>query len=189
MAGALDLDLADPAVARLIGGDRRAEVIMPGSTKKAAMVQIAGDEDHGVSTTTYLDRGKQEVGVLFRPKNSVTMLAGVLTVDVYAIPDEPLKLHLICPRCRRLLTVNGDRKPIDWNPTSPSPHPAALREALPPESKYLSDNLGVVSVGQFQCTWELEDKQQDSGKDDRVIASGSLCRFKGVIERNVLREV
>lgn len=161
---------------------------MPGSSRKATMTQIAGDEDHGISHTTYLNRGKQEVGIIFRPKRSVTMIAGVLTVDIYAIPDEPVKVHLICPKCQHTLTIDAHRKAIEWSPTEVSPIQAALREVLPEESRYIAGNLGILSVAEFQCTWELADDKQDKG-DANIIARGSLCRFRGVIERNVLREV
>ena len=187
---AANIDLQDPAVQKLLGGGgARSEVVMPGSSKKATMQQIAGDEDHGISNTMYLNRGKHEVGVLFRPKNSVTMIAAVLTVDVYAIPGEPVKLHLVCPKCQHLCTVSADRKAIDWEPVSSSPIASAIREVLPEDSRYVADNLGILSVEEFRCTWELADQAQDTNKDAGVIVQGSLCRFGGVIDRNVLREV
>ena len=168
------VNLADPSVQQLLGEQSR--VATPGGQAKS-MVHVAGDEDRGLMSTTRLDIGKHEVGVIFRPKGSATMIAGVLTVDVYAIPGEPVKLHLICPKCHHTLTVNANRKPIDWNPAAPCPFPRTLRDVLPPESHYLALHPGVVSVEEFQCTWELEDRQQDSGKDVGVIAGGSLCKF------------
>jgi hypothetical protein len=184
------INLEDPAVRRLLEGNGAQQtVVMPGSTRKAAMTQIAGDEDRGFTSTQYLNRGKQEVACLVRPKNSVTMVAGVSTVDVYAIPGEPVKLHIICPRCLHQLTIDGGKKPIDWRPADTNPHAAEVRAHLPPEDQWVAGNLGIISVGQFQCTWELEDQMQDKGKDVHVIAKGSLCRFTGVIERNVLKEV
>ena len=181
------VDLADPSVQRLLG-QQAPSVVTPGGQAKS-MVNVAGDEDRGIMGTTHLDLAKHEIGVIFRPKGSATMIAGVLTVDVYAIPGEPVKLHLICPRCHHTLTVNADRKAIDWQPTTPSPFPKTLREVLPPESQYLAAHPGVLSVDEFQCTWELEDKMQDAGRQDLgVITGGSLCRYRGVIDRNVLRE-
>jgi hypothetical protein len=185
---ATNLDLQDPSVQQLILGPREERVVMSGSQTTKVMSQVAGDEEHGFASTQYLDRGKHEVGVLFRPKNSVTMVAAVLTVDVYAIPGEPIKVHLYCPKCRHLLTVNADRKALDWQPRELNPVGAAIRAVLPPESQYLSGNLGILSVSEFRCTWELED-ERDTNRDASVITGGSLCRFKGVIERNMLREV
>lgn len=183
------IDMNDPSVQRLLGEQPQSPgVITPGGQHKS-MVRVAGDEDHGMMSTTHLDIGKHEVGVIFRPKGSVTMIAGVLTVDVYAIPGEPVKLHMICPKCHHTLTVNADKKPIDWNPAAPSPFPRTLREVLPPESQYLALHPGVISVEEFQCTWELEDVQQDKGKDVNLMVSGSLCRFRAAIDKNVMREV
>lgn len=184
----VDVNLTDPAVQRLMGTGSQS-VVMPGSSQRQVMSHVAGDEDHGFASTQYLDRGKQEVGVIVRPRNSITMIAAVATVDVYAIPNEPVKLHLICPKCKHTLTVDGNRKAIDWRPTEPSPHARALREVLPAEARYLADNLGVMSVEEFQCTWELEDQKQDNQKEVGIISGRQLCKFRGVIERNILREI
>lgn len=184
------VNLEDPNVRRLLeGGGSETSVVMPGSTRRAAMTQIAGDEDHGFTTTQYLNRGKQEVALLVRPKNSVTMVTGVSTIDVYAIPDEPIKVHMICPRCNKQLQVDQSKKAIDWNPAAANPHAVELKANLPPDDQWIAGNLGLISISEFQCTWELADQMQDAGKDANVIAKGSLCRYRGVVERNVLREV
>lgn len=184
----VDVNLNDPAVQRLMGTGSQS-VVMPGSSQAKVMTQVAGDEDQGFTSTKYLNRGKQEVGVIVRPRNSITMIAGVATIDVYALPGEPVKLHLICPKCKHTLTVDGNKKAIDWRPTEPGPHARALREVLPAEHRYLADNLGVLSVHQFQCTWETEDDKQDNQKEVGIISGRHLCKFKGVIERNILREI
>lgn len=184
------LNLEDPAVRRLLeGSGARTDVVLPGSDRKMALTQIAGDENHGISSTTYLDRAKHEVALLIRPKNSTTMVEGVLCADVYALPGEPIKVHLICPRCHHTLTIDQGKKAIDWRPADGHPHAAEVRAALEPDAQWIAANLGVISIATFQCTWELADEMQDKGKDDRVIAGGSLCRYRCVIERNVLREV
>lgn len=184
------INLDDPAVRKLLeGGGARTDVVLPGSQRKMAMTQIAGDEHHGIESTQYLNRGKQEVALLVRPKNSVTMVSGVSTVDVYAIPGEPLKVHMICPRCNKQLQIDQSKKAIDWDPAASSPVAAEVRASLSPQDNWIADNLGLISISEFKCTWELEDQMQDGGKDANVIAKGSLCRYRGVVERNVLREV
>lgn len=184
------IDLQDPAVQRLLAGDgAQTSVVMPGSQRKMAMTQIAGDEHHGISSTQYLDRGKQEVALIIRPKNSATMVDGIATVDVYAIPGEPLKVHMICPRCKHQLQLDQARKAMEWNPTAPNPHAAEIRGCLEAGERWIAANLGVLSVSEFQCTWELANEMQDGGKDEHVIVGGSLCRYRAVIERNVLKEV
>lgn len=187
---ASSINLEDPNVRRILeGGGARSDVVLPGSTRKVALTQVAGDEDHGITSTQYLNRNKQEVAVLIRPKNSITMAAGVSAVDVYAIPGEPVKVHMICPRCRKQLQVDATRKAIDWSPAAPNPNAVELRSILEPDARYVADNLGVLSISEFQCTWELENEMQDKGKDDHIIAKGSLCRFRAAIEKNVLKEV
>lgn len=185
------INLEDPAVRRLLeGGGAQQTVVMPGSQRRAAMTQIAGDEDLGLSSTTYLDRGKQEIALLVRPRNSTTMVDGIATVDIYAIPGEPVKVHMICPRCKHQLQLDQARKQMDWQPAAPNPHAAEIRTCLEAADRWIAGNLGVLTVEEFQCTWELGDDMQDKGKDTRVIAaSGALCRFRGVIDRNVLKEV
>jgi hypothetical protein len=183
-----DIDLRDPAIARLMGKDTG--IVTPGelASGKRELVQIAGDPDHGITSTTRLDLGKREIGVLIRPKGSDTMIDGVLTLDVYAIPGEPVKAVIVCPRCHHRCEIDADKKAIDWNPTAPCPFPKTLIAELPPQHHYLAAQLGVISIETFRCKWELEDQMQDAGKDIHVMVSGSLCRFTCTIERNVLRE-
>lgn len=184
------LNLDDPAVRRILeGGGSKQDVILPGSSRRATLSQIKGDENHGIESTQYLNRGKQEVALLVRPKNSVTMVSGVVVADVYAIDGEPLKVHLFCPKCRRQLQIDQAKKAIDWRPTDASPVAGELKTVLDPDAHWLCDNLGILSVNTFLCTWELEDQMQDKGKDANVIVGGSLCKFRGVIDRNVLKEI
>ncbi len=174
-----DIDLRDPAVARLLGKDTG--IVTPGQAAagKRELVQITGDMDHGLMSTTRLDLGKQEVIVAGRDH--------ILTVDVYAVPEEPLKIHLICPRCHHRLTIDGDKKAIEFDHRAENPLGRSILAELPPELRSIATH-GKLSVSTFQCTWELEDQMQDAGKDDRVIARGSLCRFRAAIDKNVLKE-
>lgn len=167
---------------------------MPGSSRKAAMQHLAGDVpspwgggELGVQNTQYLNRGKQEVGVIFRGRSD-SFNRAILTVDVYAIPGEPLKVHLICPKCSHQLTIDGHKKPIEWAPNSPSPIASELRSDLGPDMQYLAANLGVLTIEPFTCTWELEDKMRGN-QDVGVISGMARCNFRGAITKNILREV
>src|SRR4029078_11074446 len=104
MEAPLSIPLADPKIQRLLALD-----------SGKALGPLAGDvpdptgltSRHGHMWTTRLSAGKEEVIVLFGDQ--------VMTVDVYAIPGEPIKVHLYCPRCHKLLTVAQDRKAIDYD--------------------------------------------------------------------------
>jgi hypothetical protein len=174
-----DINLRDPAVARLMGNE--SGIVSPASVAsgKREMVQIAGDMDHGLMSTTRLDLGKHEVIVAEKDH--------LLTVDVYAIVGEPLKIHLICPRCKHQLTISGERKAIEYDPMALSPlWGLSIMNDLPRE--YARHHAhGKLSVEMFQCTWELEDEARDKG-DVHIIAGGSLCRYRAAIDRNVLKE-
>lgn len=173
------IDLSDPAIRRLMGKPD-SEIVRPGEVASGKeIVQIAGDFDQGITSTTHLDAGKIEVLVAGKEH--------VLTVDVYAIPGEPTKLHLVCPRCHHMISIDETRKAIEWNPRAPSPLPPSYLRNLPREL-VARGAVGILSVETFQCTWELADQMQDKGKDQNLILGGSLCRFRAAIDRNVLKE-
>lgn len=182
-----DIDLRDPAVSRLMGRES-GDIVAPGQAARPRMTQVAGDMDRGLMSTTRLDIGKREVAVIVRPKASETMISGVNVVDVYAFAGPEFRIELVCPRCHHQLTVTAERKAIDWNPVAPCPFPQTVRAELEPEHHYLAAMPGVISVEEFGCTWELEDQMQDKNKDVRIISSSSRCRYRGVIDKNVLKE-
>ncbi len=182
-----NIDLTDPAVARLMGRDTG--VVTPGAPVPKKMTTIAGDMDRGLTSTTRLDLGKREVAVIVRPKGSETMVTGVVVVDVYAFEGKEFRVELVCPRCHHQLTITAERKAIDWNPVAPCPFPSTIRAELEPEHHYLAAMPGVISIAKFGCTWELEDQMQDKGKDAHLILNTSRCRYRAVIDKNVLREV
>lgn len=83
----------------------------------------------------------------------------ILTVDVYALPGQPVKVHLLCPKCRKALNIDQTMKAMEWQP------PRA--EDLPPPG--FTQPGGFLAVEAFQCTWELTDQKEFGGE---------LCRWK-----------
>lgn len=91
----------------------------------------------------------------------------LITADVYELAGEPMKIHLICPRCRHALWIRADRKHIDYDVTADV------------------DNGGRLSVEPFMCTWEL-----DAEPGARRMEFGlSLCKWRVAIDNNVARDV
>ena len=156
---ALEIDMQDPGTRALLGdvGERRAASGKP----ERELVHIAGDMDTGITTSYQIDRGKREVIVTYKDF--------VLTVDVYRIEGEPLKVHLICPKCRHALSVSSERKAIDYDERAGDPAKG-----------------GRLSIEPFQCTWE----NADAGDHKQGIVSGgmTLCKWRVGIENNVARD-
>lgn len=174
---ATGIDLTDPNVRKLLG-DRDERIATPASGKKQIM-QVAGDMDHGIASRIDLTNGKTEV-MVFDPKGDVPLL----TVDVYALPGEPLKVHLICPRCRNHLTIPGDRKAIEFAPNDRNPRsPSIIALGIPPHMQEMA-KLGRLSVEPFECTWEL-----DAGKKvgSSEFTGNNLCRWRAAIDNNTVK--
>lgn len=171
------VNLSDPRVRGMLGGSEL-------STGKRELVQVAGDIPdplgamapgsdavRGMQSTINLSANKQEVLVVYKDQ--------YLTVDVYAIAGEPLKVHLICPRCRKLLQVTGDRKRIEYNPRERKIAAEALASGKP-EIAQLAES-GSLSIEPFECSWELGNATHVRG----IVQSGtSLCRLRIGIENN-----
>ena len=154
------------------------------STGKREVVQLVGDAPdpqgvmgpgaviaRGLQSTTHLTAGKQEVLVIYKDM--------FLTVDVYALPGEPVTVHLFCPRCHKPLQVTGDRKRIDYDPSERRVVAAALASGKP-EIAALAES-GSLSIEPFECTWEFGDETHVRG----IVQSGtSLCRLRIGIDNN-----
>lgn len=176
MSSPLNVDFRDPAVQRMMG------MQSPLASGKREVVQLAGDAPdplglssaRGRMSTTHLTGLKREVLVLYRDL--------VMTVDVYEVPGEPLKLHLYCPRCQKHSTVPGDRKAIDFDGAASNP---ACRDILamgtvPPELHAVAA-VGRLSVATFECAWELGDERHVAG----ALSTGTtLCRLRIAIDNN-----
>lgn len=163
MTAALDLNLEDPAVKALLGDEHKKwleESRGRDGAPKRELVHLAGDMDTGLSSTIALSSGKREVIVVYKDF--------VLTCDVYALPGQPIEVHLICPRCRKALRVTSERKTIDFDPSAGDPKKG-----------------GRLSIEPFQCTWELGGDKHVPG----LVGGGiSLCRWTAGIDDNVARD-
>jgi hypothetical protein len=173
MSQALNIDLTDPSVQHLLGGNPRL------ATVKRELVQIAGDVPHpdghtawrGAQSTTDLTGAKQEVVVVYRGM--------YLTVDLYVMGGETLA-YLCCPRCHKVLTVRSSHKPIDFEPRADNPLRAEIVSTGDPSLVRLA-GAGRLSIAPFECTWELENARHVPG----ALHSGtSLCRMKLAIDNN-----
>jgi len=178
MTQALNIDLRDPAIAQMLGTDPR--VVATGKPRE--VVQLAGDAPdpthlssaRGLQSTHNLIAGKQEVLVLYKDL--------VMTIDVYAVPGEPLKVHMICPRCHKLGTISGDRKAIDFEPLAANPAQSdivAMGE-VPPTVRAMSAH-GRISIEPFECAWEIGDDRHVAGSHHTGV---TLCRQKLAIDNN-----
>lgn len=162
----LNLNMSDPSVRALIGADE-SSLATPG---KREMVQIAGDPERGFTSTTRLDTMKQEVFVTYKDF--------LLTVDVYALPGQPIELVYVCPKCRKQGRITGDKKTIEFDPG------ASRVMTLPNGAKVPTG--GQLSVAPFQCSWEMP----DAGEHKAGIRAGgiTLCKLTIAIDNNVAKD-
>lgn len=131
---------------------------VPFDPKTEEVVHLAGDMDHGLAATVKLDKSKTEVSVRYRDF--------LMTCDLYRIEGAPMRLLLICPRCRNTLTITADKKQMAY------------------ESSRLPQFGGELSVEAFRCTWE-----SDSSKDGRRMEFGlGLCNWTVAIDRNIAKD-
>jgi len=183
MPQSTNIDLADPRVQELLG---RGPSLATGNRRE--VVQLAGDAPdptgatgaRGLQSTHRLTGGRQEVIVLYKDL--------LLTVDLYALPGEAVKAHLICPRCHNCSTVPGDQKRIEYDPLAVNPIRMQILEASRAASQSwerdalvgLAD-FGRLSIEAFECSWEMGNDRHVRGA---VHTGGSLCRLRLVIEDN-----
>ncbi len=166
----LNIDMTNPSVQNLLGSER-SSIVEPGEQKKRReMVQIAGDPEHGYTSTTRLDTMKQEVFVTYKDF--------LLTVDVYALPGQPIELVYVCPKCRHQGRITGDRKHVEFDPSS-------SRVMVLPNGAKLHTG-GDLSVEAFQCSWEMP----DAGEHKTGIRAGgiTLCNLKIAIDHNIAKD-
>lgn len=183
MSKSLSVDMSDPRVHQMLGGPSQL------STGKREVVQLAGDAPDptgltshtGLQSTHRLTGGKQEVVVVYGDL--------LMTLDVYALPGEPMRVQIICPRCHKHSTIRGDAKKIEYEPTATNPMERRLLllarwDNLPELMRVAA--FGRLSVEPFECAWEIGDDKHVPGA---LHTGASLCRLKLVIENNRAREV
>ncbi len=166
----LSLDMTNPAVRGLLGADDSRLVTPEGEKQKREMVQLAGDPQRGYASTTRLDTMKQEVFVTYGDF--------LLTVDVYALPGQPIELVYVCPKCRHQGRITGDKKHVEFDPG------ASRTLALPNGARVPTG--GDLSIEPFQCSWEMP----DAGEHKPGIRAGgiTLCNLKLAIDHNVAKD-
>ncbi len=181
------IDLSDPRVRQLIDRGLHGDPGRISARNHHEMVQLAGDapdptgssDGCGLLSTHRLTAGKQEVAVIYGDL--------FLTVDIYAVP-EPMKIHIICPRCHKQSIIRADRKRVDFDPGELNPRfkqilQVAHRAELP---ELANLEFGRLSIEAFMCAWEIGDDPHVAGGTH---TGGSLCRLRLAIENNRAREV
>lgn len=178
MSKHMTIDLGDPLVRDMLG------VAAPQyAGKKREVAQLAGDapdptgvtSHRGIQATHFLTAGKQEVVVVFGDL--------LMTVDIYTLPGEPVRVQLICPRCRKHSTITSDRKRIEYEPAAPNPMQKRILEVAgtsAPELSTIAD-FGRLSIEVFECTWEIGNDPHVVG---RLHTGASLCRQRLIIDNN-----
>lgn len=178
MSQALNINLSSPSVQRFLGVNPQG--------RPREMVRLAGDVADPTGATGA--RGSLSMTSLTRDKEEVLVVFGdlVMTVDVYRLPNEPLQVHITCPRCHNHSTIRADRKDVDYDPKAANPMRRTILGMAGgnPEIASLVD-FGEISVETFECSWEIgNDKHVQGGVHTGV----SLCRMRMAIDRNRARE-
>lgn len=96
---------------------------------KEDLYHVAGDVDHGVTTTADVTSGAVKVPLRYNGKWGDY----VCTVDVY-VAGEEVAIVMICPRCHHSIKIPSNRKKIEWDP-----------------------DKGLF-VEPSQCTWEMDER-------------------------------
>lgn len=182
MSKHMTIDLGDPTIRAMLGVDQP----NPGGTRRE-VVRLAGDvpdptgvspNHRGIQSTHFLTGGKQEVVVVYADV--------LMTLDVYALPGEPVRVQMICPRCHKHSTITSDRKRIEYDAKALNPQAKWIHLLAGSVAELAAISVfGLLSIEPFECTWELG--------EDRHVAGGlhsgaSLCRLKLVIDNNRARE-
>lgn len=171
---------------------------LPGQPGDFESFYVSGDRPmpKGVSSTTRLRGGLLGSAWCHYHLRSHDVRAN-LDVDVYQYaPNGPLSAHIICPHCAARGHVGQDQDHAIWikqesgkaiefellPPDRPWPFvfpgwaPEAMRREFP-------EGLGgILSTGPFRCTFPVHPSQT-------LIVGATVCDFRAVIERNVVRRV
>lgn len=113
----------------------------------------------------------------------------LLEADVYALPGEPMRVHLLCPRClarghTQGLNIRADHKAVAYD----------VNDAVPVFPGWTRDQMtramprgagGRLSVEAFACTWEEDPTAQRASGVNGL----SICGWRVKIDDNVARDV
>jgi hypothetical protein len=110
----------------------------------------------------------------------------ILEADVYALPDQPMHIYLLCPVClmtkqSNQLSIRADHKKFDYEPFHAVPtFPGWTHEQM--AHAFPNGAGGRLSVEPFRCTFEMTpDMQRAFGLNQ--------CTFSVAIDNNVVRNV
>lgn len=167
------------------------------NARSKEVFQISGDHNevgrtHGISGPDFTNSTLCKPVVLWRDR--------LLTLDVYALPGQPMYVILYCPLCQMRdpdnkrnmsLRIMEDNKKIDLDVNRIPKFPGISTEELVAQLGLKSkDELkGTISIEPFGCTWE---ESADQNKGGSMIAGGlitSCCNWRVVIENNIARDV
>lgn len=149
----------------ILGGDRARSP--HSAVRQGIMDDPERERGKGLASHTSLDHAKTTAVVRFEDR--------LLEADVYALPGEPVKVVILCPRCGNASQIDGAKKAIEWTPKAPDQIGSFI-------------NAGELSIEPFECAWELPDAgmfNPDAHKN--VIGTAPLCRLKIGITKNYAR--
>lgn len=170
--------------------------MLPNTSKK--LVHIAGDTKisekvardarGNVVMEQSIHLNSKAIGhpiVLYKDRSGVEY---VLTLDVYKFAGEPMKVHLICPRCsergqENALTVNEGQKRIEYDPKAPMTMTLNNEDGRP----VLTDLGGQISIERFTCTWEF-DITAEVARNAGFVRGNNLCGWTVEIIRNIAKD-
>lgn len=131
---------------------------------------VAGDvPDPTMDTGLY---GKQSTVNLQNSRTAEVQIRYKDTIifgDVYQYENAPIRVIIMCPRCRNALMITGDNKRIDYD-----------LAAAPSIG-------GRISIEPFKCPFEAPDAgahRHRSGEGAQVITGMSMCNWKVGVHNN-----
>lgn len=150
----------------VLGGDY-AQRPMAG-VRQGVMADPAGERGKGLASQHNFDHAKTTTVIRYKDK--------LIEADVYAVPNTPVHVVIMCPRCGNASTIRGERKAIDWRPHAPEPVGKLI-------------NAGSISIEPFECSWELPDAgAHDARNTKQIIGTAPLCRLKIAVTKNVAKD-
>lgn len=89
----------------------------------------------------------------------------VMEADVYAMPGEPMKVHIVCPKCHTFSWVKQEAKAMSYEPGRGDPR-----------------NGGELNIEKFKCMGDnVEGRRRDFGL--------GMCNWRVAIDKNIARDI